>query len=104
MNYWKLGCKWGRGKKPLFYEMLIKRGIVIGYEGTALIRKGDIVAVCDGFAVLALALALEDAGPCTGRPELKDDFEQFLPLERALAAPCGAEYLKMGIAVVGACA
>lgn len=77
MNYWKLGCKWGRGNKPDFYPMLREHGIAIGYKNVADIRKGDIVAISWGFTVRALALALEDAEPCIGRPELEDDFDRY---------------------------
>ena len=34
MQYWKLGCRWGSKieGKPLFYHLLLKYNIVIGWE------------------------------------------------------------------------
>ena len=45
MNYWKLGCNWGRGM-PDFYSLLKEKRIVIcgGHQ----MEKGDWVLICQG--------------------------------------------------------
>ena len=45
MNYWKLGCNWGRGM-PDFYSLLKEKRIVIC--GDHPMAKDDWVLICQG--------------------------------------------------------
>ena len=76
MRYFKLGCNWGRGAKD-FYPLLKKHNIVIGYAKTAEYEAGDIIAICKGFCVKAIALVLEKARPATDFSDFKNPFEDY---------------------------
>ena len=73
MTYYKLGCNWGRGN-PDFYWLLKKHSIVICANQD--MKKGDIVAITQGFSTIALAQIRSNRIPCTSRVELKADFGQ----------------------------
>lgn len=71
MEYYKLGCTWGSGK-PDFYELLKKHSIVI--INKLAVKSGDIVALAQGFKVVAIAQVIGELTPCTTREELEEDF------------------------------
>ncbi len=71
MNYWKLGCKWGR-ENPDYYDVLKKHKLVICADRE--MDVGDWVILCRGFTCFALARIAKPPVPCTERPDLKDDF------------------------------
>lgn len=71
MEYYKLGCTWGSGG-PDFYELLIKHSIVIIKK--LAVKSGDIVALAQGFKVVAIAQVIGELTPCTAREELEEVF------------------------------
>lgn len=71
MEYYKLGCTWGSGG-PDFYELLKKHSIVI--INKLAVKSGDIVALAQGFKVVAIATVIGELTPCTTREELEEDF------------------------------
>ncbi len=71
MEYYKLGCTWGSGG-PDFYELLKKHSIVI--INKLAVKSGDIVALAQGFKVVAIAQVIGELTPCTTREELEEDF------------------------------
>lgn len=71
MGYYKLGCTWGSGG-PDFYELLKKHSIVIINKLT--VKAGDVVAVAQGFKVVAIAQVIGELTPCTAREELEEVF------------------------------
>lgn len=71
MEYYKLGCTWGSGG-PDFYELLKKHSIVIIKK--LAVKSGDIVAIAQGFKVVAIAQIIGELTPCTTREELEEDF------------------------------
>ncbi len=71
MEYYKLGCTWGSGG-PDFYELLKKHSIVIIKK--LAVKSGDIVALAQGFKVVAIAQVIGELTPCTTREELEEDF------------------------------
>lgn len=78
-NYYKLGCHWGRGN-PDFFDILITHSIIICAEWE--MEPGDIVAVTNGFDVIALACITENRIPVTQRPELQEVFvKKQIPYE-----------------------
>jgi len=72
MNYWKLGCNWGKGEPDFYDEVVKKHSIVISVEQN--MQKGDIVAITRGFQVVALAQLLEDKRKVTDFSALQLDF------------------------------
>lgn len=71
MEYYKLGCTWGSGG-PDFYELLKKHSIVI--INKLAVKSGDIVALAQGFKIIAIAQVIGELTPCTTREELEEDF------------------------------
>lgn len=69
MNYWKQGCRWGKGN-VLFYEF-VKQTHVVFCENTIEPIPGDIIAICDGFIVKAIGKVLNIPIPITD-PEYED--------------------------------
>ncbi|WP_297928046.1 AAA family ATPase [uncultured Coprobacter sp.] len=61
MNVWKLGCRWGSGK-PLFYNFLVARQVVVGWHGKKY-KIGDWILLTDGHTVLAFAKILANPKP-----------------------------------------
>lgn len=74
MNYWKLGCNWGRGM-PDFYSLLKEKRIVIC--GDSSMAKGDWVLICQGHDAVALAKIGSVPAPSTARADLQADFERL---------------------------
>ena len=74
MSYYKVGCNWGTGA-PDFFEMLKEHSIVIC--NTLKLKKGDYVAIAQGYTIVALAQATSEKVSCTSRPELKEEFEKY---------------------------
>lgn len=72
---WKLGCSWGKGKPPSYYEMLRDRSMVLTVDKHPF-ANGDLVMVTEGFQVRALARVTGSLVPVTDRPDLKDAFVQ----------------------------
>lgn len=82
MTYWKRDCtKWGKKHNRNFYEMLKKYKIVLC--GKSNFSKGDIVALCEGFTVVAIAVltserfSVTDADINEDIPELEDVFDEY---------------------------
>ncbi len=65
MNYWKLGCRWGKGRPPLFLDFLKKEQIVIGVHDK-IYGTGDVILLADGHDVLGIAEV------CSGPYEIVD--------------------------------
>ena len=74
MNYWKLGCNWGRGR-PDFYSLLKEKRIVIC--GDSSMAKGDWVLICQGYDAVALAKIGSVLVPSAARADLQADFERL---------------------------
>ena len=74
MNYWKLGCNWGRGM-PDFYSLLKEKRIVIC--GGHPMEKGDWVLICQGHDAVALARIGATPVPSSSRADLQADFERL---------------------------
>lgn len=74
MKYYKLGCNWGAGK-PDFYKLLRKHSIVICAEHE--MKKGDFVAIAQGYSIIALAQLTSDRYPCTSKQDLEADFKSY---------------------------
>ncbi|HYG15290.1 MAG TPA: hypothetical protein VEC12_06005, partial [Bacteroidia bacterium] len=63
-NIWKLGAKWG-SDAPSFYDFIKNERIVIGVKENYII--GDLVLICEGYTVKAIARVNEDVVPVTNR-------------------------------------
>ena len=74
MNYWKLGCNWGRGM-PDFYSLLKEKRIVIC--GDHSMAKDDWVLICQGHDAAALAKIGSAPVPSTARADLREGFERL---------------------------
>lgn len=77
MTTWKLGCRWGRGKPPLFYDFLKENHIVVGvweqeYE------VNDFVFLTDGYTGIGIAKVV---GPPISVLEYPDFQEHFKKLQ-----------------------
>lgn len=72
---WKLGCNWGT-RKPSFYNFIKEKKIVIGIENKKY-SKGDLILVCEGHTVRALAKIEEETIPVTSNIELETPFSKF---------------------------
>ncbi|GEC73019.1 hypothetical protein FFL01_25580 [Flavobacterium flevense] len=64
MNFWKLGCRWGKKTegKPLFFDLLIKENIVISWDHLDF-GKDSIILLTDGFTPLGIARTLSTKRP-----------------------------------------
>jgi 5-methylcytosine-specific restriction enzyme B len=76
MNYWKLGCRWGEGKPPSYYEFMKTESIVIGVN-ERLYSKGDFIVITDGFTVLAIAEVIEKPKSVITKNEYKKACEEL---------------------------
>lgn len=77
MDIWKLGCSWGdRSQAPVFYDLLIKRHIVI-CDSRSDLHKGDYAAIAIGHNIKAVAEILSDEEPSENRPYLEEDFTSY---------------------------
>lgn len=74
MNYWKLGCHWGTNA-PDFFPFLVKYSIVICHKWA--MRKDDLVAITDGFSVIAIAKITGEKESTEHHLELEYDFERY---------------------------
>lgn len=72
---WKLGCNWGK-RKPSFYNLLKDKRITIGVEDKKY-KKGDLILVCEGHTVKALAKIEETPISVTANHELEMLFNDF---------------------------
>lgn len=75
MRFWKLGCNWGTGQ-PDFYKFLQKESIVIT-GADADMGLGDIVALCQGYNVVAIAKIIANPYPCTKDLSLQEPFKKY---------------------------
>lgn len=75
VSLWKLGCNWGKGK-PSFYGLIKERGIVIGVEDKKY-NENDLILVCEGHTVKALARVDETPISVTTNPGLEKPFNDF---------------------------
>ena len=61
-NVWKIGSRWdeyGRQGTSIFEKVFVPTGFVFAYtEYCANIREGDLIAIADGYQVIAIAEAL----------------------------------------------
>jgi 5-methylcytosine-specific restriction endonuclease McrBC GTP-binding regulatory subunit McrB len=74
-NLWKLGCNWGKGM-PSFYSFIKEKNIVIGVDEKKY-NKGDLILVCEGQTVKALARIEETPISVTTNRELEKQFINF---------------------------
>lgn len=74
-NIWKLGCNWGRGA-PSFYDYINQENIVIG-EDSKKYKEGDLILVCEGHTVNAIARVNEPPISVTTNEKLKKPFEKL---------------------------
>lgn len=74
MNYWKLGCNWGRGM-PDFYSLLKENLLVICSDHP--MAKDDWVLICRGHDAVALAKIGSMPVPSTARADLREGFERL---------------------------
>lgn len=74
MNYWKLGCNWGRGM-PDFYSLLKEKQLVICSDHS--MAKDDWVLICRGHDAVALAKIGSMPVPSTARADLREGFERL---------------------------
>jgi 5-methylcytosine-specific restriction protein B len=76
MTVWKLGCRWGRGKPPCFFEYLLNKSIVIG-EDHKEYSFNDIILLTDGFSAIGVAKVLSGPRFVTDTISLDSEFEKF---------------------------
>nr|WP_276904795.1 AAA family ATPase [Pedobacter kyonggii] len=78
MNYWKLGCRWGKKTegKPLFYDLLIKYGIVIGWEDKDYGKNANVL-LTDGHTSLGVAKTLGLRKSVLSFPEFEEEFDNL---------------------------
>lgn len=76
MNYWKLGCRWGKKSDglPLFYDILLENNIIIGWH-TMDYQKGNLVLLTDGYRPLAIARTKTERKSIYELPHLEKEFE-----------------------------
>lgn len=72
---WKLGCNWGKGK-PSFYNLIKDKGITIGVDDKKY-KIGDLIIVCEGHTVKAIAKIEETPISVTTNRELEKPFNDF---------------------------
>lgn len=76
MTYLKLGCNWGTGN-PDFYTLLKRESIVIYHSDKCKMECGDIVAICKGFRVVAVAKIVSNPYPCTENVKWEKEFSNY---------------------------
>jgi 5-methylcytosine-specific restriction protein B len=76
MDYFKLGCRWGKGRPPLFFDFLLNEKIVIGYYGCDY-TIGDIVLLTDGFMALGIAEVTSEQITVTDNPDYEKEFKKY---------------------------
>lgn len=76
MTTWKLGCRWGTGKPPLFYDYLKEQGFVVGVRDKEY-KVGDFLFLADGFEGLGIAKIIGPATSALDQPELRSAFEKL---------------------------
>lgn len=74
-TFWKLGCNWGSGK-PNFYYFVKEKRIVIGVKDKEY-NIGDLILICEGHKVKALARVEENPIPVTNVPEFEEPFDEY---------------------------
>ncbi len=74
-NIWKLGCNWGKGA-PSFYKFIKEESIVIG-EDNKKYQIGDLILICEGHTVNAIARVNESPISVTTNSELEKPFEEL---------------------------
>jgi 5-methylcytosine-specific restriction protein B len=75
LSYWKLGCRWGSKTEgiPLFYDLLTKYNIVIGWENKDY-RVGASVLLTDGHTALGVAKTTGPRKSVLDFPHYKQEF------------------------------
>ncbi len=77
---WKSGCNW-KGCERSFYSFIKREGIVISGNRFPF-EVGDLVAITEGFTVIAIAKVLSQRFPITTKPEYKSlEKEYFIDYE-----------------------
>ncbi len=72
---WKLDCNWGK-EADNFYDMLVSHNIVIG-EKERDYHVDDLIAITEGFKVIAVAKVSSSPVACTSLPNLEQDFNKY---------------------------
>ena len=72
---WKLGTNWGKGA-PSFYEFIKKENIVIGVDDKKY-EAGDLILICEGYTVKALARVNETPIAVTTNREFENTFRDL---------------------------
>ncbi|HTO37835.1 MAG TPA: AAA family ATPase [Brumimicrobium sp.] len=86
MEYWKLGCRWGKKSdgKPLFFDLLISHGIVISWESFDF-GVNNMILLTDGFTPLGIAKTISERIPITELENLENLFiENQVPFEAGM--------------------
>ncbi len=76
MSVWKLGCRWGKGKPPLFFDFLAENQFVIGVESMEY-QPGDAVLLTDGFLALGVARVVGESEQAFGKPQYQRLFDEY---------------------------
>ncbi len=63
IEYWKAGCNWGKGNYD-FYD-LVKDLKIVFCANSIKPKTGDIIAICRGFKVVAIAKTINEPIPIT---------------------------------------
>ena len=85
MNYWELGCNWGKGR-PDFCDFIKEKQIVLCWNRD--MKVGDYVAICKGFMVWAIAVIAGERKACNTNPDLKQNFLYYrIDYDRNYYAP-----------------
>jgi len=89
MMIWKWGCNFGGMENPSHFEFLSDNNIVLGRLPFAAYEFGDLVAVTEGFTVVAIAQVTGDLQPITDQPDLEHEAVGFNIefVDRTLVAP-----------------
>jgi 5-methylcytosine-specific restriction endonuclease McrBC GTP-binding regulatory subunit McrB len=77
MEYWKLGCRWGKKSEgfPLFNDLLVENKIVISWIDRDF-GNGNFVLLTDGFKPLAIARTLSERKPINELLHLEAEFNE----------------------------
>ena len=84
MNVWKLGCRWGKGRPPLFFDFLRANKCVIS-GGNNVYAPGDVILLTDGHRALGVALVDSLGTPALGNSKYQELIEKYQVTDEAMA-------------------
>tara|TARA_R110000868_G_scaffold387260_1_gene655789 strand:- start:521 stop:1996 length:1476 start_codon:yes stop_codon:yes gene_type:complete len=76
VNFWKFGCNWG-SKKPSFYDVVKKHNIVLHTDDKEEYLGTDIILICEGHSVRALAQVNGNREKLSSNSSLKNELLLF---------------------------